>query len=176
MISRECSSSMVHECCPLCASPNPMQPMQMRETFRSEFPSFVYFISVHLRISARISRLHCSHFKPAASKCKMPLFYPQLFPQGIFALPHREELAAMTGTWPGTGGAPVGVQCTEDVSNGNRIVSGAVRRKVSGHLCPPFHLVNKHQERERTFSPICIITLCNLLRWTGLRRTLPPSS
>ena len=28
------------------ASPNPMQPMQMRETVRSEFPSCVYFIMI----------------------------------------------------------------------------------------------------------------------------------
>src|SRR5699024_1354033 len=44
MISRVCSSSMVHVCCPFFASPKPMHPIQMRDTFNSEFPNLAYLI------------------------------------------------------------------------------------------------------------------------------------
>lgn len=44
MISRECSSSTVQLCWPRAASPKPIHPMQMRDTVKFEFPSFVYSI------------------------------------------------------------------------------------------------------------------------------------
>src|SRR5574344_1393884 len=49
MISLDCSSSSVQMCCPVVAFPKPIQPMQIRDTFKFELPNFEYFIqSPHL--------------------------------------------------------------------------------------------------------------------------------
>ena len=44
MISRDAASSTVQLCCPVAAFPKPIQPMQIRETVKSDLPNFVYFI------------------------------------------------------------------------------------------------------------------------------------
>ncbi len=44
MICRVCSSSTVQLCWPADALPKPIQPIQMRETVRSDLPSFAYFM------------------------------------------------------------------------------------------------------------------------------------
>ncbi len=69
MISLECSSSIVQLCCPLAASPN---PIQIRDIFNSEFPSFVYFITTcppvycislnHFLTTVSSGRLICTPF------------------------------------------------------------------------------------------------------------------
>ena len=69
MISREAASSKVQLCWPVAALPKPMHPMQMRDTFKSELPSFVYCTVLtsscslpgFLSLLYRLSRAHVQY-------------------------------------------------------------------------------------------------------------------
>ena len=98
MISRECASSSVQLCWPFFASPKPMHPMQMRETFKSELPSFVYCIvfppSVRLPCRppafapfpgrGRSTASFQSHYSGSFPPCLILMLHSESWLSGIF--------------------------------------------------------------------------------------------